>query len=842
MEMDSLAGLGVSVRSQENLELEVMDKLEERMKQQEKETTVKQVKKEFPLLIQKLKICLKKKRSIEKDIKDLHEQSTQNGHHKRKIMSLIDDQEAVQKYLHELLSLQKDLLNRLTQCGYDYQNDPNIKPLTVKLNDTGETEDSKEEEPVEETELQRSIRLGEVTAFGTSVKTTSLEGGSGTFQDYVNEQIEHQSGSLKRKREESPESDSGFIDVTPGPSQRKAPKFGREVQHNISPSSDSDDTVTTERPSKAKQKVLKKTRNKEDPTKKDEDSDWQPTESEDDNEPLIKIAKKKSKSKGNLRPVDSEEEFGGWRTDDSDWDGTDDEAEKKKRVSSRKDLDDGDKERYVARLANWQAGRSEEEKKLDGRYEEMEGGLKAPSVIWDRLYDYQKVGVQWMFELHQQHCGGILGDEMGLGKTIQVAAFLASLSYSQVIWRGSKWRGLGPCLIVSPTTVLHQWVRELHKWWPPLRVAVLHSSGSHTGSKSSLIKNINNSNGILVLSYQAIATHIEILSTLDWHYLILDEGHKIRNPDAKVTLAVKQVGTPHRLILSGSPMQNNLKELWSLFDFIYPGKLGTLPVFLKEFSIPITAGGYANASTVQVATAFRCATVLRDTISPYLLRRMKADVKQHINLPEKNEQVLFCRLTDEQRALYRSYLDGGETKLILSGHMKVFVGLIALRMICNHPDLHSGGPRSFGNLEDSELGPEDEFGWYKRSGKMVVVHSLLKLWKKQGHRVLLFSQSRQMIKILEKYVKGQGYSYFKLDGTTAVGSRQGLIEKFNTGDTFVFLLTTKVGGLGVNLTGANRVVIFDPDWNPSTDMQARERSWRIGQQNQVKIYRLKIYR
>ena len=126
MEMDSLVGLGVSVRSQENLESEVMDRLEERMKRQEKETTVKQVKKEFPLLIQKLKICLKKKRSIEKDIKDLHEQSTQNGHHKRKIMSLIDDQEAVQKYLHELLSLQKDLLNRLTQCGYDYQNDPNL--------------------------------------------------------------------------------------------------------------------------------------------------------------------------------------------------------------------------------------------------------------------------------------------------------------------------------------------------------------------------------------------------------------------------------------------------------------------------------------------------------------------------------------------------------------------------------------------------------------------------------------------------------------------------------------------------------------------------------------------
>ena len=387
MEMDSLAGLGVSVRSQERLESEVMDQLEEQMKEQEKETTVKQVKKEFPLLIQKLKICLRKKRSIEKDIKGLHEQSNQNGHQKRKIMSLIDDQEAVEKYLQELLSLQKDLLNRLAQVGYNHLNDPNINPITVKLDNTCDDEDPKEEEASEETELQRGIRLGEVTAFGTSVKTTSLEGGSRTFQDYVKDQIEHQSGSLKRRREDSAESDSGFIDVTPGPSQSKAPKFGREV-HNVSANSDSDVKETVEEPFKTRSKVLKKTRKKEDATKKDEDSDWQPTESEEDNEPLIKIPKKKSKSKGKLRPVDSEEEFGGWRTDDSDFDGTDDESEKKKRVSSsKKDMDDGDKERYVARLANWQAGRSEEEKELDGRYEEMEGGLKAPSVIWDRLYD-----------------------------------------------------------------------------------------------------------------------------------------------------------------------------------------------------------------------------------------------------------------------------------------------------------------------------------------------------------------------------------------------------------------------------------------------------------------------
>ena len=315
------------------------------------------------------------------------------------------------------------------------------------------------------------------------------------------------------------------------------------------------------------------------------------------------------------------------------------------------------------------------------------------------------------------------------------------------------------------------------------------------------------------------------------------KGHKIRNPDAKMTLSVKQLATAHRLILSGSPLQNNLKELWSLFDFIYPGKLGTLPVFLQQFSSPITQAGYANASTVQVAAGYKCATVLRDTISPYLLRRMKEDVKKHINLPEKNEQVLFCRLTDEQRQLYRGYIDGGETKSILSGQLKVFVGLIALRKICNHPDLFSGAPKA---ADGEEGGDEAElrFGYYKRSGKMMVVHSLLKLWRRQGHRVLLFSQSQMMLTVIEAYVREHGYKYLRLDGSTPVASRQRMIKEFNDGDHFVFILTTKVGGLGVNLTGANRVVIFDPDWNPSTDTQARERSWRIGQERQVTIYRL----
>lgn len=463
------------------------------------------------------------------------------------------------------------------------------------------------------------------------------------------------------------------------------------------------------------------------------------------------------------------------------------------------------------------------------------------------------MGVKWLWELHQQRVGGILGDEMGLGKTIQVITFLTGISCSNLLFRHTNYRGLGPSIIVCPATVMHQWVKEFHKWWPPFRVAILHESGSYSGSKHTLIKSIQDSSGILITSYVGIVTNQNDLLRYSWHYVILDEGHKIRNPDAQATLTVKQFSTPHRIILSGSPLQNNLKELWSLFDFVYPGKLGTLPAFQEQFAVPITLGGYSNASEIQVATAFKCATILRDIINPYLLRRMKQDVKNHLNLPEKNEQVLFCKMTNDQKGLYINYINSKEIDSIVQGRFNLFVGLINLRKICNHPNLFDGGPKMIQSApkakagmkdeedegSDIDLDPEDSFGHWSKSGKMIVVETLLKLWHKQNHKVLLFTQSRQMLCILENFVKQQSYKYLRMDGSTSIGSRQPLITKFNEDpDLFVFLLTTRVGGLGVNLTGANRIIIYDPDWNPSTDMQARERAWRIGQEREVTIYRL----
>ncbi|XP_071482267.1 DNA excision repair protein ERCC-6-like [Diadema antillarum] len=504
--------------------------------------------------------------------------------------------------------------------------------------------------------------------------------------------------------------------------------------------------------------------------------------------------------------------------------------EKEAKMAKRERLGDGEGDGDSSSISD------SEEEDVD-----LDGGFKIPARIWKRLYRYQKIGVKWLWELHRQKAGGIIGDEMGLGKTIQIIAFLAGLRTSRLLNKGFSYRGLGPVLIVCPATVLHQWVKEFQTWYPEMRVAVLHESGSFSGKKKEyLVRDMVKGHGVLITSFSNVRLRQELLLQFNWHYVILDEGHKIRNPDAEITLACKQFRTPHRLILTGSPMQNNLRELWSLIDFVFPGKLGTLPVFMQQFSVPIIQGGYANASKVQVQTAYKCACILRDTISPYLLRRLKADVRHSLQLPSKNEQVLFCHLTEDQTQVYEDYLASKECNLILRGEYQVFAGLITLRKICNHPDLVSGGPKIYShqNLADDDLTEDQRFGYWKRSGKMIVVESLLKLWKKQNHRVLLFSQSKQMLDIMEDYVKDY-YTYMRMDGTTSIGSRQPLINKFNSDpNIFLFLLTTRVGGLGVNLTGANRVVIFDPDWNPSTDTQARERSWRIGQKRQVTIYRL----
>jgi DNA excision repair protein ERCC-6 len=537
-------------------------------------------------------------------------------------------------------------------------------------------------------------------------------------------------------------------------------------------------------------------------------------------------------------------------------------------------LDDGNETNYQRRLADWvdrrsrarlrrQQGGPEEEDGEDQRQDPEEHewfkpspdepdhylkhGLKLPGDIYPALFDYQKTGVQWLAQLYTQQVGGIIGDEMGLGKTVQAISFIAALHYSKQLDK--------PVLVVAPATVLQQWVNEFHRWWPPFRVSMLHSSGSGmmnmrreneiedrdlawdrrggprvvNKAAKRVIDRVVQQGHILVTTYASVQIYGDMLATIDWGYAVLDEGHKIRNPNAAVTIACKELRTPNRIILSGTPIQNNLVELWSLFDFVYPMRLGTLVDFRMQIEVPIKIGGYANASHLQIMTAEKTAQALKENISPYLLQRLKVDVAT--DLPKKSEQVLFCKLTKLQYEAYQLFLDSKEMNDVLRGNTLAFFGIDRLRKICNHPDLLEP------NWEDRK---PQSWGAANKSGKMQVLNALLGMWKKLGHKTLLFSQTVQMLDILEQFVQRLGnIKYLRMDGKTPIKTRQGLVDEFNkNADIDLFLLTTKVGGLGVNLTGANRVIIYDPDWNPSTDVQARERAWRLGQKKDVTIYRL----
>lgn len=553
-------------------------------------------------------------------------------------------------------------------------------------------------------------------------------------------------------------------------------------------------------------------------------------------------------------------------------------------TETARNIDDGDEYSYQQRVKKWALERRAARAAAQGSRDEQstEDGVSTASFDWPNewqnphpttpdavlneqfrlpgdifsaLFDYQKTCVQWLWELYTQKTGGIIGDEMGLGKTVQVIAFLAGLHYLGHLTK--------PVLLVVPATVMNQWVNEFHRWWPPLRCVILHNIGSgmgkrpnragdsddelsewdgpssprpRSGSNSNardLVQRVVDNGHVIVTTYAGLRIHSRHLLPVDWGYAVLDEGHKIRNPNSEVTLACKRIKTVHRVILSGTPIQNNLVELWLLFDFVFPGRLGTLPVFELQFALPIRLGGYANAQNVQVQTAYQCAVMLRDMIAPYLLRRLKVDVAQ--DLPKKQEMVLFVKLTQVQQDLYEQFLGSGDVGAILSGRRNVLMGVDMLRKICNHPDL--------ADRDRLLRRPNYPFGSALKLGKMQVLRDLLVLWRLQGHRTLLFCQTRQMLDILEGFVnnldEANPFHYLRMDGTTPVVRRQQMVDTFNNDESLhVFLLTTKVGGLGINLTGADRVIIYDPDWNPLTDIQARERAWRLGQKKDITIYRL----
>ena len=532
-------------------------------------------------------------------------------------------------------------------------------------------------------------------------------------------------------------------------------------------------------------------------------------------------------------------------SDDDKSSSSDDDDEGPLRLrSTEKIADDGTDAVLRARLeGNELLGESDtEEDHADAL--RFPGGFVLRASLATRLYAHQRRAVSWLWDLWRRGEGGVVGDEMGLGKTAQVGAFLGAVA---------DRRELSTCLVLAPTTMLAHWRRELETWAPRGRVVVLHRSAEafDDAAKKGPValaeflaralsppdSSTGATFGVVICSYEGLRRLSDALLAKAWGCVILDEGQKIRNPEASITRLTKHLRTPRRYLLSGTPVQNSLTELWSLFDFAVPGRLGTLRAFDDELAAPIRHGGYANATPAKVQLAYRCALALRDLLKPYLLRRTKAalnNTQGGISLPPKTEHVLLCRLSEDQLCMYKSILDSDDVRIALErrgersrGGSPAFRAIAALRAVCNHPDIYGGA------VEGTSAGSVD------RSAKLRALDAVLQRWKAQRHRALVFSQSVKMLDILEALAKQRGFSYARMDGSTPPQQRQATCDAFNlrTSKTFCMLLTTRTGGVGLNLIGADCVALYDPDWNPQTDAQARERCWRIGQTKPVTVYR-----
>lgn len=428
------------------------------------------------------------------------------------------------------------------------------------------------------------------------------------------------------------------------------------------------------------------------------------------------------------------------------------------------------------------------------------------------MRDYQVAGLNWLVSLHENGISGILADEMGLGKTLQTIAFLGYLRHI----RGIK----GPHLITVPKSTLDNWKREFTMWTPEVDVLVLQGAKDE---RHQLINNrlIDEKFDVCVTSYEMILREKAHLKKFAWEYIIIDEAHRIKNEESSLAQIIRLFTSRNRLLITGTPLQNNLHELWALLNFLLPDVFGDSEAFDQWFS-----GQNADQDTV--------VQQLHKVLRPFLLRRVKSDVEKSL-LPKK-EVNLYIGMSDMQVKWYKKILEkdidavnGAAGKR--ESKTRLLNIVMQLRKCCNHPYLFEG----------AEPGPPyttDEHLIYN-AGKMIMLDKILVRMKNQGSRVLIFSQMSRVLDILEDYCVFRDHKYCRIDGSTAHEDRIAGIDEYNrTGsEKFIFLLTTRAGGLGINLTSADIVILFDSDWNPQADLQAMDRAHRIGQTKQVVVFR-----
>ncbi|KAL4236408.1 Transcription activator BRG1 [Mactra antiquata] len=458
---------------------------------------------------------------------------------------------------------------------------------------------------------------------------------------------------------------------------------------------------------------------------------------------------------------------------------------------------------------------------------------QASIMINGKLKEYQIKGLEWMVSLYNNNLNGILADEMGLGKTIQTIGLITYLMERKKV--------NGPFLIIVPLSTLSNWMLEFEKWSPS--VLKIQYKGSPQARKQLGAQLKGGKFNVLLTTYEYVIKDKAVLSKIRWKYMIIDEGHRMKNHHCKLTQILNTYyEAPFRLLLTGTPLQNKLPELWALLNFLLPSIFKSCNSFEQWFNAPFAMTG--EKVELNAEESLLIIRRLHKVLRPFLLRRLKKEVESQ--LPEKVEYVLKCDMSALQRVIYRHMqnkgvllTDGSEKEKKGRGGAKILMNTIMqLRKICNHPFM-------FHHIEEACAEAQGITGvvngpdLYRVAGKFELLDRILPKLKSQNHKVLLFSQMTSLLSILEDYFLFRGYRYLRLDGTTKAEDRGELLALFNKEDSpyFIFILSTRAGGLGLNLQSADTVIIFDSDWNPHQDLQAQDRAHRIGQTNEVRVLR-----
>ncbi|NBG88577.1 DEAD/DEAH box helicase [Isachenkonia alkalipeptolytica] len=427
--------------------------------------------------------------------------------------------------------------------------------------------------------------------------------------------------------------------------------------------------------------------------------------------------------------------------------------------------------------------------------------LELPKGLTANLRSYQTKGFQWISTLSAYGFGGILADEMGLGKTIQALSYLLK----------EKERGaLEPSILVVPTSLVYNWEDEIQRFSPDLKTLTISGTKEEREEKAKKIKDFD----LVLTSYPLLRRDTELYEDQQFHACILDEAQHIKNKSSQSAKAVKSLRGKHRFVLTGTPLENNLTELWSIFDFLIPGYLGSYKSFTEKYQKPINKNG-DNFSLKK----------LKRKVDPFILRRLKADVLKE--LPDKMEGKVLVDMTKEQQKLYRLYLqrikgeieDVVEEKGFNNSQIQILAGLTRLRQISCHPGVF---------IEDYHGG----------SGKLEALAEIVDLALESNHRLLIFSQFTGVLKKVREDLEKKGHRPLYLDGSIPMNQRGDLVKRFNKGEVPIFLISLKAGGTGLNLTSADMVIHMDPWWNPAVENQATDRAHRIGQKKKVQVKKL----